>query len=349
MLDALSKSNSRDKEWCGNYQGGFCPVRSDGHYFHLDCAGRPAYDERWDYVGDYREGSAVVHKDGKATHIDHAGSLLHGSWFLDLDVFHKGFARAKDSEGWMHINEQGQATYQHRFQTVEPFYNGQARVQSWDGSWQVINEVAETLFQIDAPEGTDVFGKVSADLVGFWKTQTLCAAVEMGVSLSFSTGGLIAWEIHSRLFFLASFLPRRLNSYKAWQKRCVPFSLRLPKHNGADWDSMQIVNSKNSQKSPTQTKQRTFSQFVLGCMFCCGSALCSTVCERYPPMAQRKVFSFALALLLDIIDEMPRELIHWHNIISYFSDPLAGPHPNQTVPQLDHLPIWFLDRPKNKP
>ena len=92
----------------------------------------------------------------------------------------------------MHINEQGQATYQHRFQTVEPFYNGQARVQSWDGSWQVINEVAETLFQIDAPEGTDVFGKVSADLVGFWKTQTLCAAVEMGVSLSFSTGGLIA-------------------------------------------------------------------------------------------------------------------------------------------------------------
>eukprot|EP00434_Breviolum_minutum_P034893 symbB.v1.2.030887.t1/scaffold3525.1/size55316/5 len=168
-------------EWCGNYQGGFCPVRSDGHYFHLDWAGRPAYDERWNYVGDYREGSAVVHKDGKATHIDHTGSLLHGSWFLDLDVFHKGFARAKDSEGWMHINEQGQAMYQHRFQTVEPFYNGQARVQSWDGSWQVINEVAETLVQIDAPEGTDVFGKVSADLVGFWKTQTLCAAVEMGV------------------------------------------------------------------------------------------------------------------------------------------------------------------------
>lgn len=72
------------------------------------------------------------------------------------------------------------------------FYNGQARVQSWDGSWQVINELAETLVQIDAPEGTDVFGKVSADLVGFWKTQTLCAAVEMGVSLSFGTGGLIA-------------------------------------------------------------------------------------------------------------------------------------------------------------
>ena len=188
MLDASSESNFCDKEWCGNYQGGFCPVRSDGHYFHLDWTGRPAYDERWNYVGDYREGSAVVHKDGKATHIDHAGRLLHGSWFLDLDVFHKGFARAKDSEGWMHINEQGQATYQRRFQTVEPFYNGQARVQCWDGSWQVITEVAETLVQIEAPEGTDVFQQVSADLVGFWKTQTLCSAVEMGVPLSFGTG-----------------------------------------------------------------------------------------------------------------------------------------------------------------
>lgn len=169
-------------DWCGNYQGGFCPVRSqDGSYFHLNLEGQAAYHERWNYAGDYREGSAVVHRDGRATHVDRAGNLLHGKWFQDLDVFHKGLARARDSDGWMHIDELGHPKYHRRFQAVEPFYNGQARVQCWNGSWQVINELAETVFEIASAREVDAFAAVSADLVGFWKTQTLRAAVELGL------------------------------------------------------------------------------------------------------------------------------------------------------------------------
>lgn len=78
--------------------------------------------------------------------------------------------------------------YHRRFQAVEPFYNGQARVQCWNGSWQVINELAETVFEIASAIEVDAFAAVSADLVGFWKTQTLCAAVELGLFLGCMDG-----------------------------------------------------------------------------------------------------------------------------------------------------------------
>ena len=78
--------------------------------------------------------------------------------------------------------------YNRRFQVVEPFYNGQARVQCWNGSWQVINELAETVVEIASAREVDAFAAVSADLVGFWKTQTLCAAVELGLFPGFMDG-----------------------------------------------------------------------------------------------------------------------------------------------------------------
>eukprot|EP00438_Fugacium_kawagutii_P015571 Skav229704 [mRNA] locus=scaffold49:66191:71189:+ [translate_table: standard] len=183
------------QEWCGNYQGGFCPVRSEDGYFHLNLEGRAAYDARWSCAGDYREGSAVVHKEGRATHVDQTGKLLHGQWFLDLDVFHwrgpgilmagctltsKAIRSAKaatENRPWKEI----QTAYQRRFLLVEPFYNGQARVQCHDGAWQVINEVAETLCELAAAPKPDAFGALSGELVGFWKTQTLCASVELGL------------------------------------------------------------------------------------------------------------------------------------------------------------------------
>jgi hypothetical protein len=133
--------------WCGNYQGGRCAVRdSEGHYGHIDQAGRPAYTARWGYAGDYRDGVAVAQgKDGRSTHIDARGELVHGRWFLDLDVFHKGFARARDEQGWMHVDDRAQPAYARRFAMVEPFYNGQARVERFDGSLEVIDEAGDTV------------------------------------------------------------------------------------------------------------------------------------------------------------------------------------------------------------
>lgn len=138
--------NANRYGWCGNFQGGQCPVRmQDGRYRHLDEHGGAAYAATWRYAGDFRDGVAVVQDDaGLHTHIDGGGQLLHGRRFLDLDVFHKGFARARDGEGWHHVRQDGNALYARRFAAVEPFYNGQARVERADGGLEVIDEAGGT-------------------------------------------------------------------------------------------------------------------------------------------------------------------------------------------------------------
>ncbi len=168
--------------WCGNFQEGRCPVRDGaGRYFHLTAEGVAAYDQRYRYAGDFRDGMAVVQRDdGRHSHIDRDGNLIHGRWFLDLDVFHKDHARARDSRGWHHIDPSGEAVYDRRFENVEPFYNGQARVQGFDGSLAVIDESGETVLELRPPLRSSL-EDLSADMVGYWRTQTIRAAVELGV------------------------------------------------------------------------------------------------------------------------------------------------------------------------
>ena len=169
-------------DWCGNYQGGRCTVRErDGSYLHLAPDGSPAYNARWKYAGDFRDGVGVVQSgDGRSTHINCDGEPMHGRWFLDLDVFHKGFARARDDAGWMHVDVSGAAIYDRRFAGVEPFYNGQARVERMDGGLDVIDEAGRQVVELRASPISE-FASLSADLVGFWKTQAICAAVEAGI------------------------------------------------------------------------------------------------------------------------------------------------------------------------
>ncbi|MFA7329435.1 MAG: methyltransferase [Candidatus Delongbacteria bacterium] len=169
-------------DWCGNFQCGHCAVREhSGRYFHVTPEGQPAYPARWRYAGDYRDGIAVVQADdGRSTHINTLGVLAHGVWFLDLDVFHKGYARARDEEGWTHVDARGCPGYARRFAAVEPFYNGQARVERFDGGLEVIDEAGQTIVELRPPL-LSAFASVSRDLVGFWRTQAICAGVELGV------------------------------------------------------------------------------------------------------------------------------------------------------------------------
>ncbi len=168
--------------WCGNFQQARCPVRGDdGLYFHIGPDGVAIYGARWRYAGDYRDDVAVVQaEDGLSTHIDLHGGLLHGRWFVDLDVFHKGYARARDNDGWMHVDQTGRPIYARRFAVVEPFYNGQARVECFDGSLEVIDESGQKLVELRPARRSD-FSSLSADLVGFWKTQSIATAVRLGV------------------------------------------------------------------------------------------------------------------------------------------------------------------------
>ena len=169
-------------EWCGNFQGGLCAVRErDGGYLHITRDGGAAYGRRWRYAGDFREGSGVVQgDDGRSTHIRCDGSLLHGCWFVDLDVFHKGLARARDDAGWTHVTAEGIPAYSRRFAAVEPFYNGQARVERLDGGVEIIGEDGGVIVELRAARHTD-FHALSGDMVGFWRTQTIAAAVALGV------------------------------------------------------------------------------------------------------------------------------------------------------------------------
>ena len=168
--------------WCGNFQDGRCTVREPGGaYCHLTTEGLPAYDARWRYAGDFRDGIAVVQADdGRSTHVDPLGVPVHGAWFLDLDVFHKGFAPARDEDGWMHVDLSGRPIYRQRFAAVEPFYNGQARVERLDGRLEVIDESGSTVLELRAALKSE-FAALSDDLVGFWRTQAICSAVELGV------------------------------------------------------------------------------------------------------------------------------------------------------------------------
>ena len=168
--------------WGGNFQGGRCTVREfGGTYLHLTPGGVPAYDARWRYAGDFRDGIAVVQSDdGRSTHIDPRGEPIHGVRFLDLDVFHKGCARARDDDGWMHIDVAGRTLYRRRFAAVEPFYNGQARVERFDGGLEVIDETGAPVVE-PRPALKSEFAALSGDLTGFWRTQAICAAVELGV------------------------------------------------------------------------------------------------------------------------------------------------------------------------
>ncbi|MDE2973624.1 MAG: methyltransferase [Gemmatimonadota bacterium] len=168
--------------WCGNFQNGRCAAREPGGaYLHLTLEGVPACDARWRYAGDFRDGIAVVQaEDGRSTHVDRLGEPTHGAWFLDLDVFHKGFARARDEGGWMHIGATGRPLYGRRFAAVEPFYNGQARVERLDGGLEVIDEAGASAAEL-RPALKSEFAALSDDLTGFWRTQTICAAVELGV------------------------------------------------------------------------------------------------------------------------------------------------------------------------
>jgi hypothetical protein len=169
-------------DWCGNFQGKRCAVReSGGGYRHIEPSGKAAYADLWRYAGDFRDGVAVIQsEDGRSTHIDCDGKRLHNRWFLDLDVFHKGFARARDDNGWTHVDRAGEPCYNRRFAAVEPFYNGQARVERFDGGLEIIDETGRMLAEL-RPAIRSEFAALSGDMVGFWRTQTIAAAAELGI------------------------------------------------------------------------------------------------------------------------------------------------------------------------
>ena len=168
--------------WCGNFQDGVCAVRDfNDYYFHINGDGKRLYKEKYRYAGDFKDGIAVAqNQEGLYFHIYRDGILVHDKYFYDLDIFHKGFARAKDDRGWCHIDLNGRPIYSERYNMIEPFYNGFARVEDEYGAILIINEVGEVVKVLKDKVQTPL-QQLSADLVGYWKTQTIKAAVELKI------------------------------------------------------------------------------------------------------------------------------------------------------------------------
>jgi len=173
-------------DWCGNFQQGWASVRRfDGQYQHISSQGQFLTDQTWSYVGDFREGAVVAQRaDGRHSHLNLKGKLLNDHWYLNLGVFHKGIATAEDEQGWHHIDKQGRPLYDRRFKAVEDFYNEQARVEQFDGALLVIDFQGTSLQVLREPTRSP-FESVSADLVSYWRSFTLKAAVELGVFEAF--------------------------------------------------------------------------------------------------------------------------------------------------------------------
>ena len=93
------------------------------------------------------------------------------------------------------MDVQGEPLYSSRFANVEPFYNGQARVEGLDGSLAVIGEMGEPLVDLRDPLRSPL-EELSAEMVGMWRTQTIRAAVELGV---FETLPASGQDIEKRL------------------------------------------------------------------------------------------------------------------------------------------------------
>lgn len=168
--------------WCGNFQEDLCVVKDKkNQYFHIDHNGEKTYENGYSYTGDFKDGAAVIcNKDGLHTHIDYQGQLLHGNWFLGLDIFHKGQARAKDNRGWYHIDKSGQPLYLQRYAQVEPFYNGVAHAETFSGELLIINTQGQKVAQL-RPELKKSWQKISSEMVGFWRTETLAIAARLHV------------------------------------------------------------------------------------------------------------------------------------------------------------------------
>jgi len=168
--------------WCGNYQSDMSVVKnSKSEYYHIHLDGKRLYANCYQYVGDFRDGYAVVFEGAKqATHINRKGEKLHGYFFEDLDVYHKGYARAKDHRGWFHIDMSGRPIYSERFAQVEPFYNDVALVEKFDEAKVTINVSGEVIATV-TPAVENPLHALSAEMVSFWKCETLFSASELGV------------------------------------------------------------------------------------------------------------------------------------------------------------------------
>ena len=170
----------------------FSPI-ADIFIFSPD--GQALYMDGFLYAGDFRERRAVVRlRDGLCTHIGEDGAYTHSMRYYDLDVYHKGFARARDERGWTHIDGDGMPLYDRRFAMAEPFYNGRALAETADGEIVTIDSCGRNIDTVlnsprikggAAGASYDWFRELSADMVGYWKTYALVAAVKLSAAEKF--------------------------------------------------------------------------------------------------------------------------------------------------------------------
>jgi len=95
-----------DDAWW-SFSEGLATVIKDGKWFHILHNGKPAYEERYDWVGSFSEGLARVSEDGKEFHILHNGKPAYEERYDWVDSFSEGLAPVRKGEEYFHIRPDG--------------------------------------------------------------------------------------------------------------------------------------------------------------------------------------------------------------------------------------------------
>ncbi|MGB1090910.1 MAG: methyltransferase [Oceanobacter sp.] len=110
------------------------PVQQDYEAFHIDTAGRPIYQHRFQRCfGYYNNLAAVIDKSGWY-HIDQAGNTLYPERYKFAGNYQEGIAVVMDSDGqYFHLDSTGESVYDARWQYCGDYRDGIAVVQSDNG------------------------------------------------------------------------------------------------------------------------------------------------------------------------------------------------------------------------
>ena len=119
--------------------------------------GLPSKEAKYLDVGEFKEGRAlVIDLDNNKFHIDLNGDRVYPENYVELWDFSEGAARArlsKDKYEYFHIDLDGNRIYEENYADVNDFSEGKALVKDSDGSWLVIDEEGNKLFDV----GKDIY------------------------------------------------------------------------------------------------------------------------------------------------------------------------------------------------
>ena len=186
--------------YVGDYREGIAVVqREDGLHAHITLDGRRQHQRCFPDLDVFHKGFARARDDRGWHHINLQGEPAYGRRFAAVEPFYNGQARVEDFDGaLLVIDEAGETIVQLRSPEItspeitsprppeitlpeitSPPSPPSPEITS-PPSPEITSPPSPPSPEITSPEG-DALQELSADMVGYWRSQTIFAAVKLGV------------------------------------------------------------------------------------------------------------------------------------------------------------------------